>query len=101
LVFGLTPRGNEIKVEGAGTAQLGQHVPFTVNTNTSGSGLVRCHVYSPSGTRLDIYSTNVLLQNGASSFVVPFALNDEPGKYVIQATDVLTGARFEKTIDVK
>ena len=101
LLFALTPQGNEIKVESADTAQLGQHVPVTVSTNTSGTGLVRCHVYSPSGTRLDIYSTNVLLQNGKSSFVVPFALNDEPGKYVIQATDVLTGARFEKTVDVK
>lgn len=101
LLFALTPQGNEIKVESADTAQLGQHVPVTVRTNTSGTGLVRCHVYSPSGTRLDIYSTNVLLQNGKSSFVVPFALNDEPGKYVIQATDVLTGARFEKTVDVK
>ena len=54
-------------------------------------GLIRCHVYSPGGMRLAIYSTNVLLQNGKSTFVVPFALNDEPGRYVIRATDVVRG----------
>jgi len=51
--------------------------------------------------RLPIYSTNVLLQNGKSTFVVPFALNDEPGRYVIRATDVVSGASSGKTIDVK
>jgi hypothetical protein len=101
LVFALTPRENKIEVEGPATARLGQHVQFTVISSASGPGLVRCHVYSPSGTRLAIYSTNVLLQNGKSSFVVPFALNDDPGRYVIRATDVLTGASFEKTIDAK
>ncbi len=97
----LSPRETQIKVEGSATAQLGQHVQLTAVSNTGGPGLIRCHVYSPSGMRLAIYSTNVLLQNGKSTFVVPFALNDEPGRYVIRATDVVSGASYEKTIDVK
>jgi Beta-galactosidase trimerisation domain/Beta-galactosidase len=101
LVFALSPRETQIKVEGPATAQLGQHVQLNTISNTGGPGLIRCHVYSPSGMRLAIYSTNVLLQNGKSTFVVPFALNDEPGRYVIRATDVVTGAGYEKTIDVK
>ena len=101
LVFALSPHENQIKVGGSATAQLGQHVPLTITSNTDGPGLIRCHVYSPNGMRLAIYSTNVLPQNGKSTFVVPFALNDEPGRYVIRATDVVSGSAFEKTIDVK
>ena len=101
LVLALTLRENAIKIEGPTSAKLGQHVAFVVSSNTSGRGLVRCHVYSPGGTQLATYSTNLLLQNGTSSFVLPFALNDEPGRYVIRATDVLTGARFEKLVDVE
>ena len=101
LVLALTPRANAIKIEGPTSAKLGQHVAFIVSSNTPGDGLVRCHVYSPGGTQLATYSTNLLLQNGESSFVLPFALNDEPGRYVIRVTDVLTGARFEKMIDVE
>ena len=48
-----------------------------------------------------MYSTNVLLDGGRGSFVLPFALNDEPGKYLVRATDVTSGATVEKTIELR
>jgi hypothetical protein len=58
-------------------------------------------VFGPEGSLLPTYSGNVLLQNGSGSFVLPFALNDAPGKYVIKATDVISGATIEKTIELR
>jgi hypothetical protein len=63
--------------------------------------LVRCHVYAPDGSRVPIYSNNVLVENGRGTFSLPFALNDRTGKYVIRATDVVTGAMIEKSIELK
>jgi hypothetical protein len=62
---------------------------------------VRCHVYGPDGARVPIYSNNVLVVNGRGTFSLPFALNDPTGKYVLQLTDVVTGARIERSIELK
>ena len=62
---------------------------------------MRCHVYAPDGSRLPIYSNNILVHSGRGTFVLPFALNDATGKYVIRATDVVTGTVVEKIIDLK
>jgi hypothetical protein len=50
---------------------------------------------------LPIYAHNVVLRNGRGTFILPFALNDATGKYVIRATDVVTGAVVEKAIELK
>jgi hypothetical protein len=42
-----------------------------------------------------------MLHNRSGTFILPFALNDVPGKYTIKATDVVTGASFQKTIELK
>jgi hypothetical protein len=101
LVLGLTSEPNVIKMEGTSTAKPGEHISLKVASTTPGTSLVRCHVFSPDGTRSPIYSRNVLLQNGSGTFTLPFALNDVPGKYVIRATNVVTGAVFEKTIELR
>ena len=79
----------------------GDHISFALSSTTSGTGLVRCHVYVPDGTRSAVYSNNILLQNGRGTFTLPFALNDPPGKYVIRSTDVVTGTVVEKTIELR
>jgi hypothetical protein len=58
-------------------------------------------VFGPDGSLLPTYSGNVLLQSGSGAFVLPFALNDAPGKYVIKATDVVSGATIETTIELR
>ena len=101
LVLGLTSEPNGIRMEGAATAQRGDHISLKVASTTPGTSLVRCHVFLPDGSRSPIYSRNVLVQNGAGAFILPFALNDFPGRYVIRSTDVVTGAAFEKTIELR
>jgi hypothetical protein len=101
LILALTPDTNELKLAGDGAAHRGDHVAFNLTSTTPARALVRCHVYAPDGSRLPIYSSNVLVQHGRGTFTLPFALNDTPGKYVIRVTDVVTGATVEKSIELK
>src|SRR6185369_1955970 len=100
LVLGLSPAVNELKFEGPVSARPGDHVSFGLTSNRSGTSLVRCHVYAPDGSRLPIYSSNVLVKDGRGTFTLPFALNDRSGKYVIRSTDVVTGAVVERTMEL-
>jgi len=101
LILGLSPEANELKFEGPVSANRGDHISFVLTSNRTATSLVRCHVYAPDGTRLPIYSNNVLLQDRHGTFTLPFAFNDTPGKYVIRSTDVVTGAVAEKTIELR
>jgi len=101
LILALTPERNELKIEGAASARPGDHVSFNLISTTPATTLVRCHIYAPGGVRLPIYSNNVLLQQGRGSFTLPFALNDPAGKYLIRATDVVTGATIEKSLELR
>ena len=101
LILALSLEENDLKLEGAVSAHPGDHVSFNLLSTTSATALVRCHVYAPDGSRLPIYSKNVLVQQGRGSFTLPFALNDAEGRYVIRATDVVTGATIEKTIELR
>ena len=101
LILALTPEANELKVEGVTSANKGDHVSFSLISTRLARTIVRCHVYAPDGSRLPIYSNNVLVQQGRGTFTMPFALNDAPGKYVIRATDVVTGATVEKSIELR
>jgi len=101
LVLALTPESNELKFDAPDSARAGEQVSFSFKSTTTGTSLVRCQVYAPDGSRLPIYSSNVLIQNGRGTFSLPFALNDPTGKYVVRATDVVTGAVTEKSIQVR
>jgi len=43
----------------------------------------------------------LLLDNTATTFVLPSALNDPVGTYIIRATDVVTGATAESKVTLK
>ena len=101
LVFGLSSGPSTVKISGPTSAARGEHVPFAITSVKPQRTLIRCHVFAPDGTQLPIYSTNVLLDNGMSSFVLPFSLNDATGRYTLRITDIVTGATSETTIMLK
>jgi hypothetical protein len=101
MVLGLSEEESKIKVDGATNAQRGDHLSLNLTSTGKGATLVRCHVFGPDGNRLSMYSTNVLLHDGHGAFVLPFALNDAAGNYVIRATDVVSGASVEHTIELR
>jgi len=101
IVLALSPVENKINMDGESSAARGEHVRLNLASTSSTGNLIRCHVFGPDGVRLAMYSSNVLLESGRGSFVLPFALNDEPGKYLVRATDVVSGATVEKTIELR
>lgn len=100
LVLAITPAVAELNLAGPASAQTGQHVSFNLST-APGARLVRCHVSAPDGSHLPIYSKNVLVEKGRGTFTVPFALNDPTGKYLVRATDVVTGNSAEARIELR
>jgi len=101
LVVGLSSNQNKIAVQGPPSAKPGEHVLFTITSNQPTTALVRVQTLGPDGAGLPPYSANVMLHNRSGTFILPFALNDVPGKYTIKATNVVTGASFQKTIELK
>ena len=101
LVLGLSPTENTIKLSGPGKATLGEHPSFTVTSTEPGRRLIRSHVFAPDGSMLTLYASNVLLDKGATTIVLPSALNDAAGVYTLRATDVVTGATAEARITLK
>jgi hypothetical protein len=95
LVLGLSDTDNRIELSGRGSAKLGEHPQFTIRSSAPGRSLVRCYFFGPDGSFLALYATNVLVNNGAGSVVLPSALNDAPGEYRLRVTDVITGASAE------
>jgi hypothetical protein len=49
-------------------------------------------VRNPGGQLLEHYSGNLRGPNGSADKLLPIALNDQPGQWTMQVTDVLTGA---------
>ena len=101
IVLGLSRKENQISIQGPSSAERGEHISLNLISPSNDASLARYHVIGPNGTFLSMYSSNVLLQNGRGNFVLPFALNDEPGKYLIKVTDVVSGASMEKIIQLR
>jgi hypothetical protein len=50
---------------------------------------------------LEAYAKNVVAEDGRAAVVLPSALNDPAGMYVLRVTDVVTGATAEAKIRLK
>ncbi len=100
-VLSLSPAENKLTLKGPASSQLGEHVAFALASSTAGPRLIRCHVFGPDGLMLPVYARTLLVNDKASKFVLPSALNDLTGPYTIRATDVVTGATAETKITFK
>lgn len=63
--------------------------------------VLRVDVTAPDGTPVRLYSGNFWTQRGQLQMRVPMALNDQPGKWLVKVTDVVSGEAAEKTFVVK
>ena len=53
--------------------------------------VLRVTVKRPDGTAAECYAKNVLARDGKASYELPFALSDPAGKWLVTATNVLSG----------
>ena len=101
VILSLSESDNKLMLTGPGNATRGDHVVFQLNSVAPGHRLVRCHVFAPDGSMLPEYARNVLIDATSATFVLPSALNDQPGAYTIRATDIVSGAIAETKVDLK
>jgi hypothetical protein len=100
-VLSLSTTENKLSLSGPSSSARGEHIAFKLSSSVAGPRLIRCHVFGPDGLMLPVYARNLLMDNSATTFVLPSALNDVAGAYTIRATDVVTGATAEARITLK
>ena len=59
---------------------------------------IRIDITNPNGDMLQHYRDFVTLDGSSGESVIPFAFNDTPGTWIIQATDVATAVSTEKKV---
>jgi hypothetical protein len=101
VVLGLSSTENVLTLRGSSTSARGEHPAFSITSSIPGRRLIRCHVFGPDGSMLPVYASNLMLDNPAAHFVLPSALNDPPGTYLIRATDVVTGSTAETRVTLR
>lgn len=69
---------------------------FSVQTNAkAATHILHVDVIDPSGNSSDVYSQNLTAYQGKATMTLPFALNDEPGKWIVRVHDLTSGAKGE------
>jgi hypothetical protein len=98
LVLALGSDRSSMRLEGPGRAKRGDALVFTASAQSAARRLLRWHVRGPGDVFRPEYA-QVTVEDGASAtFALPSALDDAPGGYRVQVTDVLSGASAEATL---
>lgn len=63
--------------------------------------VVRVNVYDPEGANTLYYSDNCEVTNGSGTYSFTTALNDLPGHWIIQLTEVISGTEKEVTFELQ
>ena len=99
-------RRNELAVEAPAAGRVVhlfalQSEPVRGVTLTTMDRLMRIDVVSPAGERIAHYRDFVTLDAQGARSDVPFAFNDMPGRWTIEATDVASGVSGTAVVEVR
>jgi hypothetical protein len=87
------------------SARRGEDAVIKADVKTDGAKpgrhVAHVEVTDPTGLRHALYCGNVELKDGKGEFVIPFALNDQAGRWRITVREALTGLTKEHTIRLK
>ena len=79
-------------ISGPQSVQLGANAEFTIRTDAAPAvNMVHVDTIDPEGKTVAHYSGNLLVNAGKATKLVPFALNDQPGLWMIRVNDLLSG----------
>jgi hypothetical protein len=60
--------------------------------------VVRCEVFDPEGKPVRHYSANVTVVEGSGRLVIPWALDEPRGAWLVRARDAVSGLTAERRI---
>ncbi len=101
LVLAMVAERPTLALSGPASAQRGEHPRFALTTSRPGKRVVRCHVRGADGAFIPEYSRNLLVAEAATSFVLPSALDDALGSYLVMCTDLLGGSSAESVLELR
>jgi hypothetical protein len=99
LVLAVQDERPELRLAGPGRETLGRPVAFRL-ASAGAERLVRCHVFDAAGAFVPEYASNVLLDGSEGACAWPSALDDPPGRYRVEATDLTSGRRATATVEL-
>jgi hypothetical protein len=80
-------------VSGPRSVHLGANAEISVLLDTPAAlDVIHFDAIDPEGNTVAHYSGNLLVTQGRTAKILPFAVNDKPGVWTIRAKDVLSGA---------
>jgi len=81
-------------------ARVQMHVKISEGEGPS-KHCFRLEVASPEGKNLRYYAQNIVAEKGSAEAVIPWALNEKPGRYIVKVRDVASGVSVEKITTLK
>jgi hypothetical protein len=95
---------DDIEVDAPSTLSRGETMTLDFKITGEGSAdlksVVRVNVYDPEGANILYYSNNCDITNGSGTYSFNTALNDLPGHWKIQLTEVISGVHKEVTVSL-
>jgi hypothetical protein len=95
---------DDILVDAPSTSKRGEKITLDFKITGKGStnlkSVVRINVYDPEGTNIPYYSENCEVSNGSGTHRFNTALNDLPGNWNIQLTEIISGVEKELTFSL-
>jgi hypothetical protein len=88
-------------IAGPRQARLGEIAEFRVRSNSPVEhGVIHLDVIDPEGGTIAHYSENLLAPGAVTTKVLPLALNDKPGVWMLRATDLPSGGTATAELQV-
>jgi hypothetical protein len=88
-------------IAGPRRARLGEIAEFQVRSNSPVEhGVIHLDVTDPEGGTIAHYSENLLAPGAVTTKVLPLALNDKPGVWMLRATDLPSGGTATAELQV-
>jgi hypothetical protein len=106
VLFGLV-QGKIDGIEVEAPLSLVRGEAMTLNFQVTGEGasnlksVVRVNVFDPDGENALYYSDNCEVINGSGIHRFNTALNDQPGQWKIELTEVISGTKNEVTVELQ
>jgi hypothetical protein len=81
-------------ISGPHSVHAGANAELTIRSgaaNATARTIIRLQVIDPDGAVVQHYSSNLIVANGVTTTLLPFAVNDKIGIWTLQATELLSG----------
>lgn len=103
-LYALSPyKVSAVNLSGLTTAVAGIPTSLKIQVQTEGNAqpskhAFRVEIVAADGKKLSFYSQNIVAEKGNAEVNIPWALNDQPGKYTVTVRDIMSSITAKQEI---